>query len=113
MRTWGGVEATDASASHSISLIIKQRLEALLGVKLSKPRSAVGFIELLACDELPIIGPMFGNTRILIASGFMNSSVSFRLAAGRGLAEFIADGQSPTVSEAFLPRRLRSLPESS
>lgn len=113
MRTWGGVEATEATASLPISLNIKQTFEKLLGLKLSEPKSAVGFIELLACDELPIIGPMFGNSRILIASGFMNSSLSFRLAAGRGIAEFIAEGRSQTVPETFLPRRLRSLPESS
>lgn len=113
MRPWGGVEATEAVASHEISLNIKQTIEKLLGVRLSKPKSAIGFIELLACDELPIIGPMFGNSRFLIASGFMNSSLSFRLAAGRGLAEFIAQGRSSMVSDSFLPRRLRSLPESS
>ena len=113
MRPWAGVEATEATASPAISLNIKQTIEKLLGVKLSRPKSAVGFIELLACDELPIIGPMFGNSRFLIASGFMNSSLSFRLAAGRGLAEFITQGRSSTVSDSFLPRRLRSLPESS
>lgn len=113
MRPWAGVEATEATASPAISINIKQTIENLLGVKLSRPKSAVGFIELLACDELPIIGPMFGNSRFLIASGFMNSSLSFRLAAGRGLAEFITQGRSSTVSDSFLPRRLRSLPESS
>lgn len=113
MRPWAGVEATEAAASPAISLNIKQTIERLMGVKLSKPKSAVGFLELLACDEIPIIGPMFGNSRVLIASGFMNSSISFRLAAGRGLAEFITQGRSSMVSDSFLPRRLRSLPESS
>lgn len=112
LRQWGGVEAESASVLKQVSETVQKKIEALISIKLSAPRKSHGLIEIYTCDELPLIGPLFGNSRILVASGYMNSGVSFGLAAGCGLAEFIATGQSRTVSKTFLPSRLRSLPES-
>lgn len=112
LRKWGGVEAESATVMDHVSTTVKNKWEDIFDIKLSEPISARGFIELYACDELPIIGPMFGNSRILVTSGYMNSGSSFALAAGQGLAEYVATGKSKSVSSIFLPNRLRSLPES-
>ena len=112
LRKWGGVEAESSTVMDHISTTVKKKWEDIFDIKLSEAISARGFIELYACDELPIIGPMFGNSRILVASGYMNSGSSFALAAGQGLAEYVATGKSKSVSSIFLPNRLRSLPES-
>jgi len=112
LRKWGGVEAEGAPVINDITKTVKEKWEQILNIKLSPPQSANGFIELYACDELPIIGPMFGQSRILVASGYMNSGASFSLAAAQGLAELITKGHSASVSPNFWPARLRSLPES-
>lgn len=112
LRKWGGVEAASASVMDNVSMAVKKKWEEVFAIKLSAPISTRGFIELYACDELPVIGPMYGNSRILVASGYRNSGGSFALVAGQSLAEFITTGNSKTLSPRFLPIRLRSLPES-
>jgi glycine/D-amino acid oxidase-like deaminating enzyme len=113
LRKWGGVEADEAPVISDITKTVKEKWEQILKIKLSTPLATTGFIELYGCDELPIIGPMFGQSRILVASGYMNSGASFSLAAAQGLAELITKGYSTAVSPNFWPARLRSLPESS
>lgn len=112
LRKWAGVEAEKATVMTEISQTLKNKWEEIFAIQLSEPKSSLGFLELCACDELPIIGPMYGDSRVLVASGFINSGVSLAMAAGQGLAEFITAGKSQTISPVFLPARMRSLPES-
>ena len=111
LRKWGGIEADRALVMDTVSKTIKETWEDVLRIRLSDPIYAHGLIELYACDERPIIGPMYGDSRVLVTSGYRNSGASFAMAAGHGLAEFIAAGTSKSIPAAFLPSRLRSLPE--
>jgi glycine/D-amino acid oxidase-like deaminating enzyme len=81
------------------------------GVKLSDPVTAAGILDIRACDEIPIIGPMFGDSRVLLASGYMGSGLTLGFAAGLGLADFVAAGKSRIIPSLFHPNRLRSLAE--
>ena len=67
------------------------------------------FSEIYPCDELPLIGPLPGNERILIASGFMNQGLSHGFFAGKCLAELLYTGQSSDLPRRLWPERLRSL----
>ena len=66
-------------------------------------------IECRPCDELPVIGPMFGESRVLLASGFMGSGLTMGFFAGKCLAEFISSGDSDSLPVGLYPSRLRSL----
>ena len=70
------------------------------------------YLECLTCDELPLLGPMFGDDRILIGTGFMSSPLSQAYLAGKYLAEIIATGKCVGLPKIFSPKRLRSLKES-
>lgn len=61
------------------------------------------------CDELPIVGPLFGDGRILVATGYMGQGLSQGFYAGRCLAELISTGFSATLPRMLWPERLRSL----
>jgi len=111
-RPWAGIEAVDAPVLENISAEIRKKIESIYGLTLSKVKLAHGLMEIHACDEIPIIGPMFGNSRVLVATGYMGSGATFACAAGKGLAEFIQHGKSTTIIDLFFPARLRSLPES-
>lgn len=111
LRKWAGVEANQADVNQQISEKVQEQLEETFSLKLSVTAAFRGILDLRACDEIPIIGPMYDDSRILVASGFMGSGLTFGFAAGIGLAEFIALGQSKSVPETFHPKRLRSLPD--
>ncbi|MEZ4741318.1 MAG: FAD-binding oxidoreductase [Bdellovibrionota bacterium] len=61
------------------------------------------------CDELPLIGPMFGEPRILLATGYMGNGLSFGFYAGYCLAKLIGKGVCDELPRKFWPERLRSL----
>jgi glycine/D-amino acid oxidase-like deaminating enzyme len=113
LRKWAGIEAESAPVLDHVISAVRTKLQELFPIILSKPTSALGCIDLRACDEQPVIGPMFGESRILIATGYMGSGMTFGFAAGKGLAEFIQQGTSKTIPSVFHPARLRSLAESS
>jgi glycine/D-amino acid oxidase-like deaminating enzyme len=112
LRPWAGVEATSSSVLPGITTAVKSKIERLFAISLSQPVQTIGALDLRACDEIPMIGPMFGESRILLAGGYMGSGLTLGFAAGRGLSQFIQSGHSTLVSDAFYPIRLRSLPKS-
>ena len=114
LRKWAGIEAESAPVMGNITNAVKTKIEELFkseGVKLSDPVKASGILDIRACDEIPIIGPMFGDSRILLASGYMGSGLTLGFAAGQGLAEFVDAGKSKVIPSLFHPNRLRSLTE--
>jgi glycine/D-amino acid oxidase-like deaminating enzyme len=111
MRKWAGVEAAHAEFEPKINILVKEKIEDLFEIKLTATDKYQSQIELHTCDELPLIGPWYNESRILLASGFMGSGLSLGFAAGRGLADMVALGSSKTVPDTFHPKRLRSLPE--
>lgn len=63
------------------------------------------------CDELPIIGPMFGKSRSLLATGFGGQGLSLGFKAGKCLAELIHLGKCSSLPRVLWPERLRALDE--
>lgn len=76
-------------------------------VKIAKPGSSSS--DIYPCDETPLIGPMFGTDRILLATGFMHLGLSYGFFAGKCLAELIHSGECDSLPRIFWPERLRSL----
>ncbi len=60
------------------------------------------------CDELPIVGPMFGEPRILVATGYMGLGTAMGFYAGCCVAELI-QGLRPPLPRSLWPERLRTL----
>ncbi len=67
------------------------------------------YIDILPCDELPVIGPMYNDSRVLIATGFYGFGLPLVALAGMWLAQIIDEGKAPGLLPCFLPQRLRSL----
>lgn len=111
LRKWAGVEADIAPVLESVTLKLKEKIENLSKVKVTGIRQSRGILDMRACDEIPLIGPMYGDSRILIAGGYMGSGLTLGCAAGKGIAEIIFGGRSETVPHIFHPKRLRSLPD--
>jgi len=61
------------------------------------------------CDELPVIGPMFGESQVLLATGYMGNGLVWGYWAGRVVAELIACGQCADLDRRLAPGRFRSL----
>lgn len=72
---------------------------------------SIGTVDIKPCDELPVIGPMFGEPRLLIATGFGGQGPQMGFYAGAQIAELIDNGSAPGLPRSFWPERLRSLPE--
>ncbi len=110
LRKWAGVEADHAWLEERITDSIRNRIADLFRVELSAASQQHALLDLRACDEIPIIGPMFDDSRVLVSGGYMGSGLTLGYAAGAGLADFIGKGTSKSVPEIFHPKRLRSLP---
>jgi glycine/D-amino acid oxidase-like deaminating enzyme len=111
LRRWGGLEAKSAEVLPQASQAIAQEFEPILGGHQLYEINSGGLIDLRCCDERPLIGPMFGDSRILVASGYMGSGMTLGFAAGQGLAEFVTTGRSKIIPPYFYPARLRHLPD--
>ena len=72
-------------------------------------RKSVAYSGCRPCDELPVIGPMFGDDRVLIAAGFMGTGLSLGFMAGKCLADFVSSGSSEDMCGQLLPVRFRSI----
>jgi glycine/D-amino acid oxidase-like deaminating enzyme len=110
LRAMAGIEAKVASYEQKI---MRHLAEAWNGLWPDLPVDPVGIgfgtRDCRPCDELPLIGPMFGEGRILLGTGYMGQGLSLGFMAGRCLAELIA-GQPTKLPRLLWPERLRSLP---
>lgn len=114
LRPLAGIEADHASVDPKIIKHLKWQLgQTFARVNPETPiaRSTFGLLDIRPCDELPVIGPMFGEPRILLATGFSGQGLPIGFYTGSLLAELIAQGASPKLPRAFWPERLRSLPQ--
>jgi glycine/D-amino acid oxidase-like deaminating enzyme len=78
--------------------------------QLSHARSQ-GYFDILPCDETPVIGPMFGEPRLLCGTGYYGYGFPLAVQAGAWLAEIVAVGQAEGLPKEFWPHRLRHLGE--
>ena len=56
-------------------------------------------------DNLPVIGPVPGCAKLVIASGHGRSGVRFSASTGKAVSEMIVDGRTEQQMEAFSPGR--------
>jgi glycine/D-amino acid oxidase-like deaminating enzyme len=56
-------------------------------------------------DNLPVIGPVPGCSRLVVASGHGRTGVRFSASTGKAVSEMIVDGQAEQPMEAFSPGR--------
>lgn len=69
------------------------------------------FVDFRTCDELPLIGPLSGQHRMLMGCGFMGQESTWGFAAGKCVAEIVMTGTCAELPRLFWPERLRSLSE--
>jgi glycine/D-amino acid oxidase-like deaminating enzyme len=108
LRPLAGIGASQSEYSKKIERFLCERWASLwpgLQLKVVKGRALEG---LQPCDEMPIIGPMFGEPRVLVATGFANQGLSLGFWAGEQLAALIDAGEAPQLPRMFWPERLRS-----
>jgi glycine/D-amino acid oxidase-like deaminating enzyme len=111
LRPLAGFEASSAPYEKEIEKHLKSAWEELF------PEHPLGSVTRIAsgldcwpCDELPVIGPMYGEPRILLGTGYMGQGLSMGFYAGCCLAELVL-GLRPPMPRLLWPERLRSLPE--
>jgi glycine/D-amino acid oxidase-like deaminating enzyme len=110
LRAMAGIEAKVASYEQKITRHLADAWNGLWPELLVEPTGpGFGIRDCRPCDELPLIGPMFGEGRILVGTGYMGQGLSLGFMAGRCLAELIA-GQPTKLPRLLWPERLRSLP---
>jgi glycine/D-amino acid oxidase-like deaminating enzyme len=110
LRQHAGIEATVATFENSIEKhLTGQFRKTMSGLSGLKQLAGTAALDCRPCDELPIIGPMFGNSRILLATGYMGNGLALGFYAGQCLTELINRGTSDSCPRKLYPERLRSL----
>ena len=85
---------------------VAKTFTGLKAVTLKSVHSALG---IRPCDELPIIGPMFGDSRILLSTGYMGSGLAMGFGGGKAVSELILSGRCHWLPYGLHPQRLRTL----
>ncbi len=110
LRHHAGIEAKTAQYEKKIENHLRQQFNLTMpNIKLGTLINGTAGLDCRPCDELPIIGPMFGDSRILIATGYMGNGLALGFYAGKCLTEFILKGQADICPRRLHPERLRSL----
>jgi glycine/D-amino acid oxidase-like deaminating enzyme len=112
LRPLAGIEAVVATHDEKIREHLRGQLGKTFRWAATAKTAGAGAaaLDCRPCDELPIIGPMFGDDRMLVATGFMGSGLTQGFLAGACLAELIDTGRSAILPRRLWPERLRSLP---
>jgi glycine/D-amino acid oxidase-like deaminating enzyme len=87
---------TDFALAFTRAVPILGRLRAL--------RFFAGFRPICE-DNLPVIGPMPGCSKLIVASGHGRTGVRFSASTGKAVSEMIIDGRTEHPMEAFSPGR--------
>ncbi len=110
LRPLAGFEATEAPIRKDIQQHLKKAWEELYPeFKLGELKRSAAGLDCWPSDELPLVGPMFGEPRLLLATGFMGQGLSMGFYAGCCLAELV-QGLRPPLPRLLWPERLRNLP---
>lgn len=108
LRPLAGIGATGARVEPHIIEHLKKCLAKYFHLDLPLVSSSAG-LEIRPCDELPVIGPMYGEDRLFVSTGYMGLGLSMGFFSGKCLAELILKGSSPQLLRRLWPERLRSL----
>ena len=111
LRRFAGIGDAKPYIDNKISSYLSQRFTDYLPKLRDRLQlvTTTALIGVRPCDELPIIGPMYGNDRLLFACGYLGNGLSWGFQAGKCLAELITEGQSATLPRQLWPERLRSM----
>ena len=110
LRKGAGIGKTASQSDERVSdFLFDQVRTHFMGISNVKRTDSRALVGCRPCDELPVIGPMFGDGRVLVASGFMGTGLGLGFLAGKCLADFVSFGKSDLACEKFLPIRLRSM----
>lgn len=110
LRPLAGIGAETASLEPSIcSMIQKELIACFPELQIEQVLDGNAAIEIRPCDEIPVIGPMFGEARILMATGYMGFGMTWGFWAGQMLAQLIDSGQAVDLPRRLWPERLRSM----
>lgn len=109
LRPYAGIGSKEAVIDKKIEdFSIKKLKETFISNKLESI-STTSLIEIFPCDELPVVGPMFGQNRILLATGYMNQGITLGFLAGKEIANLIMNGSTSSLPQIFKPERFRSI----
>lgn len=112
LRPLAGIGAEKATVDDKVTKYLLGSIEkTFAGVKLRdlSVKAAHAGLDCRPCDELPIIGPMFGDDRILMAGGYSGTGLPLGFYAGKCLADLLHTGRSEVLPHRLWPQRLRSL----
>lgn len=110
LRKLAGIGAEHASVEAKITEHLKGQLaKTFTWAKELEYKHTEGLLDIWPCDELPVIGPMFGEDRIWLATGYMGTGFSLGFHAGFCLSDMIRTGKSPQLPRRLYPERLRTL----
>ena len=113
LRPMAGIEATTPSVEPKVTAQLLATLSEMFsfaeGVKVLSSHAS---LDINPCDELPLIGPAFGSSRILVATGFMGAGLTTGFWAGKCLADLVAHGEAPDLPRFLWPESLRTLSSS-
>lgn len=109
LRHWAGIEATAAEVKEDITQHLIAKGIEWFGFKKICGVEAGAILDCRPCDELPVIGPMFGQDRILVGTGYMGAGLALGFATGKVLADIIHSGRSKDLHPGLTPARLRTL----
>ena len=109
LRHWAGIEATTAEVKEDITQHLIGKGREWFGFKGISEVDSGAILDCRPCDELPVIGPMFGQNRILVGAGYMGAGLALGFAAGNALAEIVHTGKTTHLHSGLTPARLRSL----
>lgn len=109
LRPLAGFEAQAAPLEDDIKTHLKDAWENLFPeLPLGEELHSASGLDCWPCDELPLIGPMFGEPRLLMATGYMGQGLALGFYAGCCIAELV-QGLRPPLPRLLWPERLRSL----
>jgi glycine/D-amino acid oxidase-like deaminating enzyme len=110
LRPLAGIEAAEAPVESKITgHLLAQLGKTFVGAEGARARASTACLDIRPCDELPVIGPMFGDGRVLVAAGFMGAGLTQGFLAGRCLAELVRGGKAQALPRRLWPERLRTL----
>lgn len=110
MRPMAGFEADEAALSEKVQAFLRASWDKLFPQhRVQDVLQAKAGLDIRPCDELPVIGPLFGESRVLMGAGFMGQGMTLGFAAGKALAD-LALGLPSDLPRSLWPERHRSLP---
>lgn len=109
LRSLAGVGAQEAEILPKITQHLQQQIQKTFTNSEPHFKKTHASLDIWPCDELPLIGPMHGEDRILLAAGYMGAGLSLGFLAGHCLAELILKGHCKSLPRRLWPERLRSL----